>query len=259
MKKIIPILLIALLSGCEKDLEVYNGESGIYFDTRANSKYGISNDTITVAWGKIDSDIKEHQLSLRVCLFGDVASHDRNFSVNIYTDYPDTLKAQAGIDFVQFPTEYTIPAFKNEAFIDIQLLRTETLLEHPVMFKVELKETPELMFSYSRFLQVDSVTTRAIDIQRVIRMTEDFQTPRWWGVSRIGERVFGTWSVKKSILICDVMGISRTDWVESDLAGNPFTEGYLRFVGKYMHRWLQENPTEEDDGTLMVMGSDSRG
>ncbi|MFR7811522.1 MAG: hypothetical protein ACLU4N_20985 [Butyricimonas faecihominis] len=37
-----------------------------------------------------------------------------------------------------------------------------------------------------------------------------------------------------------------------------FTQGYLSYVGKYTHRWLQENPTKDEDGKLMVMGPDSQ-
>jgi hypothetical protein len=37
------------------------------------------------------------------------------------------------------------------------------------------------------------------------------------------------------------------------------TEGYLKFVGKYMHRWLQDNPQEDENGKPMEMGAASQG
>jgi hypothetical protein len=33
--------------------------------------------------------------------------------------------------------------------------------------------------------------------------------------------------------------------------------GYLKFVGKYMYRWLQENPQVDEDGKAMTMGTGS--
>ena len=50
------------------------------------------------------------------------------------------------------------------------------------------------------------------------------------------------------------MGIDREDFV-----GTKLTEGYLKFVGKYMHRWLQDNPNTDEDGKPMEMGEASKG
>ena len=32
-----------------------------------------------------------------------------------------------------------------------------------------------------------------------------------------------------------------------------------KFVGKYMHRWLQDNPHTDEDGKPMEMGEASKG
>lgn len=51
-----------------------------------------------------------------------------------------------------------------------------------------------------------------------------------------------------------IMNIDREDFVKTKL-----TEGYLKFVGKYMHRWLQDNPQEDENGKPMEMGAASQG
>ena len=64
--------------------------------------------------------------------------------------------------------------------------------------------------------------------------------------------------MKKSITICDVMGIDRTEWISNDYGNRT---AYLIFIGQYMQRWLNEqNPPiyEEDGETLMTMGPDSQ-
>lgn len=56
-KKIIPFLLLLIVSvmaSCEKDLDVYEGESGIFFDTKNTFV-----DTLMVHWGQLDSDVKD--------------------------------------------------------------------------------------------------------------------------------------------------------------------------------------------------------
>ena len=89
----------------------------------------------------------------------------------------------------------------------------------------------------------------------MIYMNERFPRPGWW--SSEGQSRFGDWSQTKAALICDEMGIDREVWL-GILGEGTFTQGYLSYVGKYMHRWLQENPTKDEDGKLMVMGPDSQ-
>ena len=104
-----------------------------------------------------------------------------------------------------------------------------------------------------------NVTSRDIDLQRVILMDESLPMPGWW--SYRGEPYFGTYSQTKAVLICDVMNIDRKRWVDL----NALSEGYLKFCGRYMQRWLNEqyeldpsNPLlYEDDGRRIEMGEKS--
>lgn len=86
-------------------------------------------------------------------------------------------------------------------------------------------------------------------------MDEEFPMPAWWGI--YGDQYFGKWSAKKSILICDVMGISRVEWLKDTTQG--LSAGYLKFAGKYMQQWLDEHPTLDEDGEPMTMGEASQG
>jgi lipoprotein len=251
MKQIIYILFL-LVTFCACDEEViapYKGDCGMYFDVKQASL-----DTMFVTWGLKDSKIKEQTVSLTVRLFGDVATYDRKFSIDIISDENDSLRSVEGIDYVKFPTEYVIPANEAETKIAVKVLRTDVLMKQARRFTIQLKETPELQFLYSRTQYIDSVTSRMVDTQRVIYMDEAFPEPLWW--YRYGRSIFGTWSATKSKVICDVMGIDREIWVGNLV--EPLTIGYIKFVGKYMHRWLQENPTKDEDDEWMQMGPDSQ-
>ena len=251
MKQIIIILFLFMtFSACNEEvIAPYEGECGMYFDVAQTSL-----DTMFIAWGLKDSEIKEQTVNFKVRLFGDVATYDRKFSIDVISDENDTLRAIEGVDYMKFPTEYMIPAHEAETNITIKVLRTDVLMKQARRFTIRLKETPELQFLYSRRQAIDSVTFRLVDAQRVIYMDETFPTPWWWW--RYGNSIFGTWSATKSKLICDVMSIDREVWI-GNLVGS-FTPGYIKFVGKYMHRWLQENPTKDEDGELMEMGPDSQ-
>lgn len=239
-----------ILGSCEKDLLVYNGGSGIYFDNNE-----ILHDTISISWGMKPGDVKEQTLTLNVELYGTVKPYDRKFSIEVIADANDTLRAEEGVDYKSFPTEYVMKAGAAEASIDVPLLRREDLSEKPRRFTIRLIENDELQFLYGRLTAVDSVNYRELDYQRVIIMDEDFPRPDWW--YRYGESRFGEFSQTKASLICDVMGIDREEWMKMQ---GRVTAGYLSYVGKYMHQYLQnqEEPILDEDGEPMEMGPDSQ-
>ncbi len=245
------ICLVGLLGGgCEKDLLVYDGGSGIYFDNNE-----MLHDTISVSWGMKPGDVRKQILPLNVELYGAVKPYDRKFSIEVIADSQDTLKAEEGVDYESFPTEYVMKAGEARTVINVPLLRRENLAEKPRRFVVKLIENDELQFLYGRLTAVDSVNYRELDYQRVIIMDEDFPRPTWW--TRYGESRFGEFSQKKASLICDVMAIDREEWME--MKGR-VTAGYLSYVGKYMHQYLQEQepPILDENGEPMEMGPDSQ-
>lgn len=254
MKQIVFILIAVMtlaVGACEREMMTYKGESGIYFDY-----HDISLDTVSVAWGLKASDVKEQQVRLKVCLLGDVADYDRYFSVGIVTE-PDTLLAEENVEYRPFPLEHKIPAGANETYIEIDALRSAVLTEQPRNLTVKLIEGPELGLIYSREYMPDTVTVRRIDTQRVLKMTENFPQPAWWGSLYDCTNIFGTYSTAKAIVICDVMGIDRELW-SSNSGGVTLGQGYLRYCGQYVHKWLQDNPRYEADGSPMKMGIGSQ-
>lgn len=256
MKTLIQLFLATLVvcSACEKDIDTFSGESGIYFETR-----NIFLDTIYISWGLKNSEIVEQKTRLKVCLYGNTADYDRNFKIEVITNADDEMSAVEGVDFLIADTECVMPANMAETYIDIDLLRSSNLRNQPKCFMVRLIENDELHFIYTREYSVtdvnDGIITRHLDYQRVIYMDESFPKPGWW--SLYGDAIFGDWTVTKAVLICDVMGIDREDWVKTD---GTLSQGYLKFVGRYMHRWLSEQttPVLDEDGTLMKMGTMSQ-
>ena len=82
MKNLLFLLLILVSCvSCEKDINTYEGDSGIYF-----ADEGIFSDTLRVAWGLKNSDIKMQSIQLKVCLYGNTANYDRKFNIEVDTD-----------------------------------------------------------------------------------------------------------------------------------------------------------------------------
>ena len=247
------VAMVALVS-CEKEMMNYEGGNGIYFDTE-----GMVLDTVSVHWGLKNSDITEQTIDLKVLLIGNVADHDRSFNVEVVTREGDDSAAIEGIHYEPIAKQYTIKAGEAETTISVKLKRSADILNKPVRFAIKLVENDELAFIYTRYgsqvVNDTTVETRTLDYQRAIYIDEKFPIPSWW--SYYGVQYFGTWSMKKAILICDVMEIDRELWMKDIVTG--LSAGYLKFAGRYMQRWLNENPQYEDDGSLMVMGPDSQG
>lgn len=290
MKKIFPYILISagslLAVSCHHELDTYQGENGIYFDSEQLGALTLT-DTIDVSWGMKNSSITSQDIVLNVRLLGNTSTEDRAFDIVIEEaptyvpnkpssdkddnnddageDNPEegggseqptvtvvpTEPAAAGVDYVIERTTYVMPAGKAEVGIPVTLKRRDDLHLTKRSFKIRLIENPSLKFLYSRALadydEEGETYMRPIDYQRVIRMSEEFPIPKWWPVR--GEPYFGTWSQKKATLICDHFGIDRERWLNDEIQA-----GRLRFYGLEMQKWLNENPQYEDDGTLMEMG-----
>ena len=265
MRRTIAVLFVAALfwTGCQKDLGTYKGESGIYFDHSEKATQAILRaDTLPFTWGQIDGDILEEKISLRINLLGNVTDYDRKFQVSIIESIipkgqEDKMKvAVEGIDYRAFDTECTSPAHEVSTKLDITLLRTEALQTESRILTIALNETEELKFLYSREIADQENNRRRIDLQRVVVMDETLPKPDWWWGDI--NNIFGDYSMKKAITICNVMEIERMEWMSSEF-GNRIA--YLSFVGQYMQRWLndQDPPVYEEDGeTLMTMGPDSQ-
>ncbi len=272
---------VTAVTGCSEGLETYKGESGIYFDTIYKGAETLS-DTISGSWGMKKSSETSQIIELNVKLIGNTAPVDRAFDIRVETAImpggseippvtepePDpenpsettgtkipTLDASEGVDFIMPATTYVLPAGEAEVSVPVTVLRSGTLHLAKRAFKLTLLENENLKFLYSRSMpQYDeegNVTYYPMDLQRVIVLDEEFPIPAWWSVR--GEPYFGEWSQKKASLICDVMDIDREKWLDM----SALSDGYLKFCGRYMHNYLQENPHYEDDGSLMVMGEKS--
>ena len=250
MKQLILALLLCFFIGaCEEDIDLYQGGSSIYFNNGGD-------DTLWVAWGSVASEEKKMDLNLRVELFGAVKDYARKFSIEVISDGTDSLHAVEGVDFSPMPLEYEIPAWENHTFIPVELLRTDTLLKQARRFTIRLLGNEDFGFEYMNYRLMADSSYMMTDDHVVIYMDENFPRPWWW--YRIGTPIFGEWSRTKGILICDVAKIDREKF-QGDLDGKNgnLTVAYLKFVGRKIHLWLQDNPTEDEDGELMEMGEES--
>lgn len=261
--RIIQLLIIAIaFVGCERDIATYSGGTGIYFDGRQMS------DTIGFSWAYYSKELRDTNLIVRIQTIGEPTDYDRTVKL-LPVEHPKMEEqAKEGIDYKPFSYDIVIPA--GESFFDltIDIIRNPDLLTGVTkIFSFRLEENEHFKFHYNRIYEIqkedengETITTyRHIDTYRSFKISENIGQQGWWkSQSSVGVKNLGVWSAKKSVLICDLMKIDRQAWLSGDLVA-PTTTAYIKFLGRYMHRWLQDNPTYEEDGTtLMEMGEDAK-
>ena len=243
------IIMGCSVCACKQDIDLYEGNSSIYLDDNSAGVYDIS-------WSTYDSDVKKMTVQLQVNLSGMVKDYPRKFNIEVISSETDSLHSVAGVDYTPLALEYEMPALANHMYIDVELLRTDTLLKQARRFTIQLVPNEELGFEFMKYGKLEDGTLVSYSHYCVIYMHEEFPRPWWW--SRVGEPIFGEWSVKKGILICDVGNIDRALFQgEIDSGNGNLTSAFLRFIGRKVHLWLLENPTMDEDDELMEMGEDS--
>lgn len=75
-------MLGVFAASCQKDLDTYEGDNGMYFDTQYKGAATLS-DTIDVAWGMKNSSVTSQEIGLVVKLFGNTVPYDRSFEIVI--------------------------------------------------------------------------------------------------------------------------------------------------------------------------------
>lgn len=242
------ICLLNLLTGCEQDLNVYTGESSIYFAM-------TTEDTITHSWGVIDSDIREAVLTLRVNLFGKVTDYPRKFTIRVVSEFPDSVRAIEGVNYRSIPLEYEMPPMADHADIPITLLRDS--VKDISYFEIFLEKNDDFSFDYMQWVQPEDSLGNLLepymyDDHRVIRQDEKFPRPDWWTTSM--EEWVGEWSAKKGELICEKMNIDRKLFLLPLDSDKALTRAKMRFIAIQMASYFEENPTYDENGELIKMG-----
>lgn len=187
---------------------------------------------------------------------GQVTDYPRKFNIEVISNETDSLHSVAGVDYTPFPLEYELPAMQKHVYIDIEVLRTDTLKKQARRFTVQLVPNDELGNDFLEYAELRDGTLVAVNDYCTIYMDEAFPRPWWWWSE--GEDIFGEWSATKGMLICDIGKIDRVKFQgEIDGIGDNISVPFLKFVGRKVHLWLQENPTKDEDGEWMEMGENS--
>ena len=202
------ILAISTFTSCEHDsLVLYEKDPDVYFAVLANERGNRGNDTVRIRFFSLATDAMYVDTSFVVNTTGKLANYDREATIEVCP----TSTAIEGVHF-QAPTTVTIPAGSVSGSFSVRMLRAQDLQQESKTVRLTLLLVPNSQFGTDLQTQFGNVSNPA-SLRSLIEMNifaNDMITrPAYWGDS-----YFGTFSVKKYLLISDVNG-----WPPSFLDG----------------------------------------
>lgn len=270
MKKIFNIILsgalLAALSGCEKEPMSYEGETGVYFSIQRGPSYGVRDNWPFYPYSPLEFVLyageNQHTISLRVRVTGNLTDYPRTFSYRID---PETTTATEGVDYVKPSGEGIIPAGQRDGYIDLLVNRTASMKTQTLEIGLRLLSNENFSLAFTQFEQPPGLNAGQEEViesfdatRHVVRVNDNLVQPPIWlgGIYAWGQgeefNVLGVFSVKKFNLICEITGVTYSDF----LTDPPMTSPYMRIIGRRVGDYLKEQyrngtPVLEDDGRLM--------
>ena len=219
MKKYVYLILFFVgVLGCnEREIEVYKAENYISFTN-------VQQDTMEVSFFLL-GNLSEYACPIEIRYTGIPQEVEQEFSVVVLKD-ETTMKE----GYYQLPEK---PMFQPMSMLDtfyVNLINYEDLATEKVLLCLELREN-------AMFKLGDR------DYRRIyLQVNDNAAKPEWWD-DRVDEYFLGIYSDKKFRLLMQV--------VQPDLTN--VSESWIRAWALEFKDYLDANPTEDEDGSLMTV------
>ncbi len=216
-------LFLGMISCSEDELNGYSGSDYIQFEK-------LSKDSVIFSFA-YDEALETGNVTLKLVMISPLVNHDRRYNVKFL---PEESTAQAGVDF-EMPTEdLIVNANDTVAYLNITVKRNKSL-KGSVMAVFEINPSDDFMPGME-----------ANRKSRVI-ITNELTQPGWWDGWH-EKSGLGKWSPLKFQTFIRVTGITDMT-LEKD--GGKMNYSTMRAYVLQFKYWLQENPTEDEDGDDM--------
>ena len=241
---LLAIVLLAMgFTACEKGLDTYHGNNGIYFTNNKTSF--LDSGTVTFGFsgpGKMDSVV-----SIPISALGMTANTDRPFKLVVN----DSSTAKLGVHFDALP-ETSIKAGAVSTTLQLKLHRTPDMQTTPVFIILNLQPNEHFQTDVTTFTN-GSGTSRAtrlkLWVNDILTQPSKWQSP-----------YMGTFTRKKLYATAAALGLDIEEMI-GILNGTDGTVALNAQIawGRSMKLYLNQQaaagtPVYEADGTLMVMG-----
>lgn len=264
MRKIFKYLLIMLvlivIQGCTKEIELYDGEEGIYFNVQYGPEWGnervwanqqLTNVEFINIAGNTDT------LFLKVMTTGRVKDYDRYFHAEVVSDSTSAIE---GDNYEKLVGKYTIKAGEYFTYIPVIINRTQNIQEEAKTMLIRLLPSADFSIGIPVWKKLPNQWDGVLkgdfkaDEHKLV-MTDFVSRPvRWIGLANDGLEAgfWGDFTQKKYLLICEEFGLVYSDFMTT----TAMPDAKRSVIREHMARLLQnlynqKTPVLEEDGRLM--------
>lgn len=249
MKKLIYIAVILLLGACQKEgLLTYDTKDNIYFAYRFKLVQNPIIDTTNYTFAYSPASVTDSTFKLPVAVTGAAKDYDRKLNITVNP----ASTATAGKHY-EIPTEFILHAGKLQDTILLKVKRPADLKANPVSLVLNLHAN-ESFDTNLRYLYATADTIETLQFKLNISDVI-VQGTSWTGTFA---PYFGTFSVKKVLLLNEVAGMPLNFFVDLNVGGinlNGLAQFYAITTSRYLKEQAAAGNTiyEEDGVTLMTM------
>lgn len=255
------VLAIGALSGCEKDLQLYDTDTcwlNFYYDIENRSKFEdrFARDAYSFVYG--EDDRTRDTLWYEIQAMGFVYDHDRQIAIEQVTS--DGNQAVPGKHYVAFDDPslsglYVMPAHQSRTKIPVVVLRDASLKQQTVTLKFVIKANDSFIPGYeeynARYLTITDM------LSEPSKWSYAYPLPGWTGYYNSLSDWFGTYGVVKHQFLIEKTGKKWDDeYIDSLLDGvSSFT--YLNYYAAKLKGLLaEENAQRQAQGLDVLKESD---
>ena len=266
MKIITSMFIILSMWNCDSEMMEYEGKSGVYFmmQRRPVSGYGDPEvfeyvDTTRVSFASIVGN--DTVLPVRIRVMGEVRDYDRFVSLRLVED---ETTAKVGEDYEGIELNPCIKANERQVEVPCRIIRTDKLaIENLVVCLVlQLQENADFSLPLVRWKPFGNMYGDPKDsvnvVRHVIAIDNEVKRPGYWP-----DYYWGTWSVKKFSIMCDLFQMAWDDFAALTAAN----DGQAKIMGQNLDKYLKEKEKDgqtvyederDDNGDLVKMTAGSR-
>ena len=264
MKRFIYLIGIVscLFTSCEQEIMTYEGEDAIYFDVRYGAEWGDPENEwahqyyTPVEFNRILGE--SYTAQLRVKVTGTKKDYDRPFKVTVVAD---STNAVLGEDYEAIATDFVIKAGETQAYVDVVMKRTTRMAEENVYLTLQVQPneyftTPFTTYGDSQGHWTPETTygvNKNASMHKIVVNDILVRPEGWYGLDN-GYGLFGKYSVKKYLLLMEVTGTEKADFLDKKTMPNPRAIALSQLFASYLLEQAQkgrEHAVLDEDGTMM--------
>lgn len=264
MKKIVKLMFgmlgLLVLAGCKKEIELYDGQEGIYFNVQYGPEWGNervwANQQLTkVEFVNIAGNTDT--LFLKVMTTGRIKDYDRHFNAEVVSD---STNAVEGENYMKLDGRYTIKAGEYFTQIPVIVYRTENIQDEAKSMLIRLIPNDDFTIGIPVWkklpIQWDGEVKGDFKADEHKLILSDFvsRPTRWIGLANNGLEagLWGDFTQKKYRLICEQFGLVYSDFMST----SSMPDAKRSVIHEHMARLLldlynKKTPMLEEDGRLM--------